>query len=115
VHVPAKIVELKLPEVALVQSYSRGEMFSQRVIRAVGQLRRYHRYFAHDDNRRAFLQKYRFDAYAPRLSLIVGRDIQGLDDETYVDLRTTLSSIDIATYTEVLVNYRQKINQLFGG
>ena len=114
VHVPAKIVELKLPSVPVSHSYPRGEMFSQRVIRAIGQLKRYYRYFTCDENRRRFFETYRFDVYMPRLCLIIGKDVTEIDEETYQDLKATLMGIDIQTYQEVLSNFRSRVEQILG-
>ena len=113
IPVPAKIVELKLPNVEIIHNYTRAEAFTQKINLAVGQLRKYYRYFMSDENRKKFLEKYHFQVFCPRLALIVGKDIVDIDKETLNDLKTTFNGIDIITYNEVLAMYRQKIKHLF--
>ena len=113
ISVPAKIVELKLPNVELIRIYDRAEAFTQKITRAVGQLKKYYRYFTSDKNRKIFFEEYHFNVFYPRLALIVGKDVSDIDKETLEDLKTTFNGIDITTYNEVLSNYRQKIKHLF--
>lgn len=113
ISVPAKIIELKLPSENVLTNYERGRMFSQKVIRAVGQLRKYYRYFMSKENQKNFFMKYRFHVFSPRLALIIGKDITDVDPQLLNDLKSTLEKIDIMTYNEVLSNYRQKIKHIF--
>ena len=77
-----KVLELKLPNVALTSQPRRGHLtFSAKVWGAIGQLRDYARAFDSATVRERFKKKYGTDIYKPDLHLIAGRqwDIQWID------------------------------------
>lgn len=114
VYVPAGIVEPESPGVQVVPPCPRGRVFSHYVMKAAGLLDRCSRYFMRDDEQRSFFEHHQFGAYVPRLSLIVGRDIEELDEDAYQDLKSMAMGIDITTCQKILARYRSMVEEVLG-
>lgn len=105
----ARVVDLGLPTDRNLRPAEAGGGLFDNIVEAVRQLRAYARYFDMRENRDYVRRELGFTPYIPRLTLIVGKEIE--IDPGNVLHRALLQDepVEILTYGEVLRKYREQI------
>ena len=102
----AKIVDLGLPTDPIAMPASAGGGLYDNMVEAVGRLRSYARYFDAQENR-AYVQKtLGFTPYVPRLTIIVGQEVEVDTTDIMRNALRQAEPVEIVTYSDVLRKYR---------
>jgi hypothetical protein len=96
------IMELKLPNAAVVAGTTNRRRYSAGVHEAAAQSRVYRDYFDEAAKRKWFEQKYKLRAFKPRTILVIGRDSAFRDALEKRELETALHDYRILTYDDLL-------------
>ncbi len=110
----ADVLDLKLPEKALVVGRRNRLRFSAAVEEAVAQVREYRDYFDDPRQRERVAEKYGLTAYRPVVAVVIGRKPKGLDDVKLRQMRDSLPGhTRILTYDE-LFEKMQRLADIYG-
>jgi hypothetical protein len=103
------ILELKLPTDQVIVGKPNRKRLAAVVTSAVAQLREYAAYFDEKKHRDFVFRKYGLQAYKPRLTLIIGRDVADLDDLEIRRSMTAYEGLEIMTYDGLLAHAKQRV------
>jgi cold shock CspA family protein len=103
------LLELKLPDLRVDVSKPRRNRFSAAVAEACAQLRTYRDFFEETRNRERFQDKYRLQAFRPRLMVIIGRRGQ-VDPIELRRVEGDLPGFQIRTYDDILERAKHKLS-----
>ena len=100
-HEPA-IVDLKLPDLALIKPTPRREGLYAKAMDGVNQLRTYGAYFEDRKNRDLVKSTLGFTAYRPRLILVGGRNTSSVSPEVRARVLADIRPVELRTYEDLL-------------
>jgi thioredoxin len=101
------ILELKRPDAKLFIDQKNRSRFSAAVFEAVAQLKEYHDYFEHEENRALVEKKYGLKFFRPKLVLIIGRR-GDLTPIAFKKAQSIFPTISIETYDDLLNRMKRK-------
>lgn len=102
------IIDLKKPNVNLVVGSQNRRTFSYQVISALSQLSTYRDYFDNPNNRKMFYEKYGFQAYKPKISVVIGRSQSFNSEIERRELEMLLPNLNIVTYDDILARAKYR-------
>ena len=108
----AKIVELKLPSDRIIKLTKNRVGLYANIAEAVRQLRTYARYFDETENQKYVRKMLGFTPYSPRLTLIVGREIEFDTRGLVRDAIKDIQPVELVTYGDILQKYRRLVSEL---
>jgi hypothetical protein len=103
------IVDLKLPNERLVVRKKNRTHFSAALTEAMAQLREYRDHFDNPKNREQFHDRYKLQAFRPRVSVIIGRRANYYDELERIKLESDLAHLKVVTYDDLLEQARRRL------
>lgn len=110
-----EVMELKRPDVSLLERTTFHRTLSRALLKAIGQLRDYRDYFNRDDTREELRGKFGFAPRNPRLAVLIGRRVQPEDAQTLAGGQGVMATLDVSlvTYDDLLDFDRRRLEAAF--
>ena len=106
------IVELKRPQEKLVVGDSNRRTFSHAMMSALGQLREYRNYFEESANRKEFYGKYGLNAYKPKISVVIGRNVDFQSPMERINLIDEYKNLNLLTFDDLIIKAKSRLSIL---
>lgn len=103
------LIDLKKPNEKLIVGTKNRRGFSAAVNTAIGQLREYRDYFDDSRQRKKFYETYGLRGWKPRIAVVIGRNPQCQEYETFIRARRTVFDAEIVTYDDIIERAKRRL------
>lgn len=101
------ILDLKLPSARLLVRKPHVHMSNQ-LVKAIGQLRKYAKFFENARNRKEFIRRYGMEPFKPELIAVIGRNDEFRSKDERFEIEEQVGRIRLLTYDDLIAYGRTR-------